>query len=293
MSAVQPPTLEAVCRRTLNLPCSPVVLPRLIAALQDEDSTAAEIEEIIRLDSALTVSTLRLANSAALSGGRPVATVNEAIMRLGSQEMFRLVALALVNRWETNCGSPPSGEPGDFSRHALCTAVAAERLAARSGGVDRQVAYTAGLICKVGRLALNHACAPWYAAIRELCASRRLCWAEAEREVLGYDQAEAGVSLLRSWLFPELLTLAIEYQAGPAAAPAVVRPLLAHLHAAQYMAVTMGPGVGEEGFLFAMDAVFLAEHGLTIAVIEGLMPELFQWVDARLGDKLSHGVLTL
>lgn len=293
MNAPRPPSLDEVCQRTAALPCSPVLLPRLISALQDEDSTAGDIEEIILLDSALTVSTLRLANSAALSGGRQVASVNEAIVRLGSQEIFRLAALALVNRWESTCGKPQGGEPGDFSRHALCTAVAAERLAAGSGAVDLQVAYTTGLICNLGRLALSHVCAPWYPAIREHCAVHDCGWTEAQRAVLGYDQAEAGTRLLRSWRFPELLTLAIEHQAAPATAPAAVQPLLAHLHAAQYMAVTLGPGVPEEGFLFTLDAEFLDAHGFTAEVLEELMPDLFQWVDERLGEKLTHGVLSL
>lgn len=293
MNVTRPPSLEEVCQRTVSLPCSPVLLPRLISALQDEDSTATDIEEIILLDSALTVSTLRLANSAALSGGRQVSSVNEAIMRLGSQEIFRLAALALVNRWESNCGRPKTGEPGDFSRHALCTAVAAERLAALSGAVDQQVAYTTGLICKMGRLALSHACAPWEQAVREYRETHQATWSAAERHVFGYDQADVSTRLLRSWRFPELLTLAVEHQAAPALAPDEAKPLLAHLHAAQYMAVTMGPGVAEDGFYFELNSDFIAAHGLAGEMIEGLLPELFHWVDQRLGDKLSQGALTI
>lgn len=292
MSLPRPPTLDEVCQATANLPCSPVLLPRLISALQDEDSTASDVEEIILLDSALTASTLRLANSAALSGGREVVSVEEAIVRLGSREIYRLAALALVSRWETSCGQEQGEGAGDFSRHALCTAVAAERMAVVSEAIDPQVAYTAGLVCKMGKLALSYACARHYPAIRQHCAEHQTTWAEAEKHVLGYDQAEAGTSLLRAWRFPELLTLAVEFQSQPAAAPAHARPLLAHLHAAQYMAVALGPGVPEEGFLFTLDSDFLAEYGFTCEMLEGLMPEVFQWVDARIGDRLSHGALS-
>ena len=74
MTKLNPPTLDWVCNEALRLPCSPTLLPRLIATLQQEDSTATEIEQLIRLDSALAVATLRLANSAALGVGREVST---------------------------------------------------------------------------------------------------------------------------------------------------------------------------------------------------------------------------
>lgn len=288
-----PPTLAEVCAQALHLPCSPVLLPRLISALQKEDSTASDIEEVIRLDSALAAATLRLANSAALRGARAVESLEEAIVRLGSIEIYRLSALALVNRWETGHGDALGEEPGDFSRHAFCTAAAAELLAEVTGRIEPQTAYTAGLICHVGKLALAHACAAYYPEIRELSLQRGLPWSQAERFVLGYDQAEAGRQLLEAWHFPENLVRAVEFQSRPAAAPEGARDLLAHLHAAQYMAVALGPGVTEEGFRFQIDGEFLAAHGFTGELTDLLMPDLMQRSQARLGDRLTHGTLTL
>ena len=291
MSIQRPPTLDEVCTLALRLPCSPVLLPRLIGALQQEDSTAADIEAVIRLDSALAASTLRLANSAALGGARVVESVEEAIVRLGSREIYRLAALALVNRWEASQGNVLTGGPGDFSRHSLCVAVAAELLAEMTEKIDPQAAYTAGLVSGLGKLALAYACGSFYPAIRELCTSKQMTRSQAEKTVLGYDQAEAGTRLLRVWRFPPHLTLAVEFQSQPTAAPVAAQPLIAHLHAAQYMATALGPGVAEEGFYIALHGQFLAQHGFTGELLEVLMPDLVQRAQARLGDKLSHGVL--
>ncbi|MGH7955394.1 MAG: HDOD domain-containing protein [Opitutaceae bacterium] len=92
------------------------------------------------MDSFLAASTLRLANSAGLFGGGGADAVAGAIVRLGQRELFRLAALALVSRWEPSSGNT---EPGDFCRHALCTALAAEVLAENSGCIDPSTAYTA------------------------------------------------------------------------------------------------------------------------------------------------------
>jgi len=291
MAPTRPPSLDEVCTLALRLPCSPVLLPRLVAALQQDDSTAADIGQVILLDSALAAATLRLANSAALGGARAVEAVEEAIVRLGSREIYRLAALALVNRWESGQRNPLMGEPGDFSRHALCTAVAAELLAEMTERIDPQAAYTAGLICGVGKLALAHACGGFFAAIRALCSEQQMTRSEAERRVLGYDQAEAGTRLLRAWRFPPSLVQAVEFQARPMAGPIAAQPLLAHLHAAQYMATALGPGVAEEGFYMTLHGEFLAQHGFSAQLLEVLMPDLATRAQARLGDKLAHGVL--
>ncbi len=291
MTKLQPPTLATVCTQALNLPCSPTLLPRLIATLQKEDSTATEVEQIIRLDSALAVATLRLANSAALSNGREVDTLEEAIIRLGQKEIFRLAALALVNRWESTQGEALGWEPGDFCRRALCTALAAEALADRTESVDPQIAYAAGLVTDIGKLALAHACGPFYPAIRAFCEQTQCTWEQAERSVLGYHHAEVGARLLRAWKFPEVFALCIDHLVQPQQAPEHARALVAHVHAATYIATAMGPGSGDDSFYTAVHGGFLHESGFTLTLLEQTMAQVLPLAHARLGDKLTHGVV--
>jgi HD-like signal output (HDOD) protein len=267
-------------------------MPRLIAVLEDSNSGADEIERIIQLDPALTASTLRLANSAYFGAGQTVETVAQAVIRLGQREIYRLAALALVNRWEAGAGPGAyGGDAGDFCRHALCTAVAAEVLAEKSGRLDPQTAYTAGLVCEMGKLALAHACSRFFPAIRARQSQQAGAWTQAERDVLGYDHAQVGAALLRSWRFPAIFASAAEHGSQPAQAPAEARPLLAHLHAARYLAASFGPGVAEDGFLFELDEAFLVEWGFTPELIEGALPVVLERTSARLHDKLTHGAV--
>lgn len=283
-----PPTIEQVCERALRLPCSPALLPRLINILTAADSTADDIADIIKVDSALAASTLRLANSAYFASAEPAETVSDAVIRLGQQELYRLAALALVSRWESGSGR---GEPGDFCRHALCTALAAEVLAETSERVDPQMAYTAGLVCDLGKLAVAHACAPYFPAIRTHCATRGGTWSQAEREVLGYSHAEVGARLLRAWSFPGALAIAAEFCERPADAPEDSQALLAHLHAGKYVATSFGPGVAEDGFLFELNTPFLVEWGFTPELLQETMAIVHERAKLRLQDKLTHGAV--
>ncbi len=292
MSDLHPPSLEQVCASAVRLPCAPAMLPRLAEVLQKEDSSASDIQEIIELDSALAASTLRLANSAYF-GGHTVDTLEQAVIRLGLKEVYRLAALALVNRWETGHAVALRCEPGDFCRHSLCTALAAEVLAEKTGKIDPQVAYTAGLIVDLGKLALAQSCAAFYPAVRRCCEQPGCTWEQAEKMTLGYNHAQVGGVLLRQWRFPEIFAQAAEFQFHPAEAPAAARTLLAHLHAAKYLATTMGPGVAEEGFLFELHGEFLAEYGLGAELVESAMPDLLERAAKRLGGKLTHGAVVL
>jgi HD-like signal output (HDOD) protein len=286
------PSLEEVCTRALQLPCAPSLLPRLVLALQQDDSTAAEIEEIIALDSALATATLRLSNSAYYAGTEPVISLDHAILRLGQREIYRLAALVLVSRWEAVHKDNLRWAPGDYSRHSVCTALAAEVLAESSEKVDPSMAYTAGLVCDVGKLALAYVCAEFYPKVAAFCETGACTWEQAEKSVLGYNHAEVGARLLQGWRFPPIFIEVIEKQLTPEKASEASLPLIAHLHAARYLAVALGPGVTEDGFLFALHGPFLSQFGFTADFLEEAMIEVRIRAQSRLGEKINLGQLS-
>ena len=74
-------------------------------------------------------------------------------------------------------------------------------------------------------------------------------------------------------------------------APAEALPLLAHLHAAKYLAISFGPGVGEDGFHFELNEPFLLERGFTPELLQETLPVVLERATARLREKLSHGAV--
>jgi HD-like signal output (HDOD) protein len=290
VSANQPPSIEDVCEQALRLPCSPALLPRLITALQSNDSTASDIAAVITVDPGLAAATLRLANSAYFGMSIPAENVAEAVVRLGQNELYRLASLALMSRWESGVGH---GEAGDFCRHALCTALAAEALAETSDRVAPQTAYTAGLLCDIGKLALAHSCDAYYPAIRAHSAAHQCAWTDSEVAVLGYDHVQVGARLLIAWNFPPLLIAVAEHYLRPLSAPADALPLIANLHAAKFVATSLGAGVGEGGFLFELNEPFLLEWGFTGASLQEIMPIVHERATTRLKGKLTQGAVTL
>lgn len=287
------PTFAEVCEKATKLPCSPALLPRLITVLEKEDSSIDELEGVIRVDTVLAASTLRLANSAYFAAGSSqVENLSEAIMRLGQREVYRLAALSLAGRWMTQKVDGYRWEAGDFCRLSLMTAVAGEYLAEQTGRVEPKTAYTAGLVHEVGKLAVAYSCGEYFPAIRALQTNTSCTWLNAEKQILGYNNSEVGSELLKRWKFPSSFVALGEFDPPTASAPADVLPLLVHVHAAKFVAVSIGVGVAEDGFLFELNAPLLMEWGFSPNVLEAAIPEVITRASKLLQEKLSHGSLS-
>ena len=293
MPATNVPKLEDVCEKAARLPCSPVLLPRLSKALANEGTTAEELEEIIVVDPSLASATLRLANSAFFRSGSECETVSEAILRLGFREIYRLAVTTLGSRWFNHPVEGYGWEPGDFCRHSLCVAVAAEKLAEESGRVDKELAYTAGLIQGIGKLAIAFACGEFFPAIRDHQRVHNCAWWAAEQEILGYHQSLVGAHLLELWKFPGNLTEVVRHSDHPAGISAEHRVLMAHLHAAKFVATVIGAGVAEDGFLMELDAELLMAHGFDPERLIAVQPAVLEAATKLLREQVTHGAVKL
>ncbi|AHF92934.1 histidine kinase [Opitutaceae bacterium TAV5] len=285
-----PPSLDDVCERALQLPSAPTLLPRLLDALEQADTTIDEMEAVIRVDPVLAGSVLRLANSAHFAASdMRVESLHEAVLRLGQKEIYRLAALSVAGCWAMYETGGYGWEPGDFCRATLVTAVAAEVLAGRSGWVKPEVAYAAGLVQGLGKLALAWSCGGEFPAIRRYRKKHDCLWPEAETAVLGYNHATVTAGLLRRWRFPEMFVAAAENNPPEASMDARYLPLAVHLHAANYLAASFGAGQGEDAFLVRLNAPLLEEWGFTAGVLEAALPEVFGRATRLLRDKLYTG----
>jgi len=144
-------------------------------------------------------------------------------------------------------------EPGDLYRHSLTVAVGADLLAKKLGQVSPEIAYTAGLLHDVGKLALAYVCSASFEEIRRFQAERKCSWREAESALLGYDHTEVAGALLRVWSFPSNLIEVVSFYPRPRLAAAEHRALVTCVHAAKHLALCLGTGVGEDGFTTELD----------------------------------------
>ncbi len=232
-----PITPEQVVRELRHLPSAPKVLPRLKRLLSDGNSSMLEIVELIRLDPGISARVLQTANSAYYSKGARCSNIDDAVNRVGYDQVYELVAYAVASQVLVRPLDAYGIDPDQMWLSAVACGLAAEILADRTGQ-ERDIAYTVGLLHGVGMLAIDE----WVGRNRPgLRLANRDFPSEAceyERALLGFTQAEAGGALLRHWDFPLTMAEPVRWQYFPRSTAGYQR-MACLLHAAKWVRSTI------------------------------------------------------
>lgn len=246
-----------------RLPAAPRILARLGELLLEPDIGLDAIVDLLRRDAALTAQVIRVANSASYGSVEALASLEQALARVGLAEVYRLTGIAAVAQM-TDQNLDFYGISGRRLReNSLLTGLIIERLA-RPAGIDARAAYTAGLLRSTGKLALDRLTRePAYRGRHVRSESTPL--AEWEAAVVGLSNGEAAAIILEAWNFPARVSEPIrdQYCLRPEA-PALTS--LLNLAAGAAEACRYGfPG---EGFYWEVTPQKLAAAGIDAETIE-------------------------
>jgi HD-like signal output (HDOD) protein len=267
---------DDVVREVKHLPSAPKVLPRLKQLLGDGNSAMHDIVMLIRLDPGIAARVLQMANSAYFSKGTRCFTVDEAVHRVGYDQVYELVAYAVASQVLIRPLAVYGIDADELWKQSVACALAAETLAMRTGQ-DRNVAYTIGLLHSVGMVAIDE----W--ALRH---ARTLTLAstgfqreatEAERAALGFTQAEAGAALLRHWDFPRSMSEPVRWQYAPRASAGHTQ-MASLLYAAKWLRTAVCTGT--KARMPLPDAAPLQPLSLSPVLLQGMVFE----IDLQLAD---------
>lgn len=195
-----------------KLPSPKGVALAILDLCRSSDADFKDIARVAQTDPALTGRLLRQANSAA-SGGRSVASVTDAIARLGLGTVRNLaLGFSLVDQHQD--GPCPGFDYAGFWSHSLLMGVAMQAFASVSSGGAADELFACGLLAQVGRLALATAHPQEYGALlAHPDAASRLV--ELEREHLHTDHTELSAAMLADWGLPMALVEPIYYHESP------------------------------------------------------------------------------
>lgn len=209
-------TPAIVAQEIRDLPLSIRVLPKLKRLLQDGSSCMDTIISMLRLDPGLATRVLRMANSAFFSGCYRCQTLEDAVPRIGYQQIYETVAYAVASEVLIHPVPTYRLEADHLWYRSVTCALAADILATRCGA-DRDEAYTVGLLHNVGVVAMD----AWLVRHRPDASFAYECfpreWTTAERQELGFTHADVGATLLTHWEFPLSIGMPVQWQYSPQA----------------------------------------------------------------------------
>lgn len=183
----------------LRLPPFPQVALRVLQLANNENVQLHQLSELISSDPAFASEVLTVANSLLYAPRFPASSILQAISVLGANNLQGLCLTVGVRGYMGHTLHQPAMRT--IWRHNLACALIADQLAS-VGFMDRDVAYTSGVMHDIGRLALAVIRPKEYSLPLEAYQGPPAGMLAIERNIFGLDHCEAGLKLIADWKLP-------------------------------------------------------------------------------------------
>ena len=193
----------------------PQVALKLIRMIRDQNYSMRDVSNLVVQDQVISAKVIRLCNSVLLHQTAKIDSIDKALIRLGEKLLIEMAVSTLVADFLAQAEQGYSLCKGGLFKHALGTARAAQELARITESAPPDLAYTAGLLHDIGKVALDQfmaeACPLFYRNARETGDDL----IQMERELFGIDHTRAGGLLSERWQLPDSIDDAIRHHHFP------------------------------------------------------------------------------
>jgi len=205
------PNRDALLQIANQIPGSCQILGQLAELLTDVNSGLDDIAQLLRRDTGLAARIIRISNSVMFGGGAQIATIEDAVNRVGYAEIYRLTGLATAAQLADHHLSFYGITGVQLRDNTLIIALACEALASRTD-TDPRIAYTAGLLRSTGKIILDRYAKKHAPATRPFFSSGTSELELWEQNSFGITNPEAAQTILTAWRFPNTITEPLRQQ---------------------------------------------------------------------------------
>ncbi|MFQ5643801.1 MAG: HDOD domain-containing protein [Thiogranum sp.] len=208
---------SALISDTVEVASLPAVVTKAMELLNNPDTSASDIGQIISQDPALSVRLLRIVNSAFYGFPSRIETISRAITIIGTLELTDLIlGSSAIHAFEKIPNQLVDME--EFWAHSLYTGIVARILARYLRAPNTERCFVMGLLHDVGALILYRQQPEQSRQALELCVEQSIPLHIAEREVFNFDHGEVGAALMHAWKLPESFIEVTRHHHQPSAA---------------------------------------------------------------------------
>ncbi len=173
---------------------------RIQMEIQKKDAQLSKIEKLIIADPAVSSQILKLANSSFFRGLSKVMTIRDAVVRLGLEEITRMVLILTQKELYSTKDSFIRNYRNTLWQHALVCALTSQWVAREAGYEELiQEVFFASLMHDIGKLFL-------ITIIEKIKNSKEVPFIPSSaiiHEIIRTQHAEQGFRLLKKWNIPE------------------------------------------------------------------------------------------
>lgn len=215
-----------------ELPMLSTVAVRINSMLQDMETTAEALAEVIEKDQAIVTKLLKLTNSSFFGFNAKVSNTAHAVMILGFNTVLNAVlSMAVIDAIGKGHDKRIGVSLKDFWNHAVRVAVISRHLSKSIGGHRHENAFTAGIIHDIGKIVMARFFADRFLEVMTSVKKEGISFRVAEKRLLPMGHDAIGAFLARRWHLPDDLSAAIAQHHHPEMMPQA-NPLALVVHAA-------------------------------------------------------------
>ncbi len=206
---------EALVADSVKLISLPDIYLRTRVVLNDPESSADELGDVLLADPGLTARVLRLANSSFYGFRAKVETITRAVTLLGRQQIHDVVLATSVSR----AFSEVDIEVMDmerFWRESVYTALVSRIVAKQCNVLDSERLFVHGLLRDLGHLIMYQKIPDLARQSLEKARAETRLITHVEQEVIGFDYTQVGAELLRIWDMPAAMQGSVRWHMDPA-----------------------------------------------------------------------------
>jgi putative nucleotidyltransferase with HDIG domain len=259
----------------------PQIAVRVMQLANKDDAPLHILSSLIASDPAFASEVLTVANSPLFAPRTPAESVFQAVARMGTRNVQGLCLTVAVRSYLGKALSQPATR--GLWRHNLACAVVAERLAAHAS-LDKDIAFTSGVMHDIGRLALSIIRPSEYSALLERHVGPAVSILDAERELFGADHCQAGKQLIAEWRLPPSFEGAVarHHEAGTTGGIAEMAGVIS-------LSCRMADAAGYAAFEGCQPEPYAALLAEMPADERSLFPQTAEELAAQIHDRI-HGV---
>lgn len=271
--------VDAALIKCADISTLPEVTAKIIQLVEDANSTAHDMHDVIKTDPALSTRVLKVVNSAFYGLPGQIASVDRAIVLLGLSAVKNIAIAASLSRMFKTQQMGAGFTAKDLWRHSVAVAVSG-RLIARTVGYPGAAdeIFLAGLIHDIGVMIERQAFTEKLVEVVERCATGGGSFLELENEIIGADHQAFGHGLTAKWKFPRNLRAVVGLHHCPERLSPELRSLGNIIRVADVLCC-----VQEIGFhLTAADDELTDELLQSVGLSQDRIPELVQTLETEL-----------
>lgn len=267
MTTLNPVDVEQKIRK---LPALPELVMQVIALIDRGEVDLGTISKKIKQDQSLSLKILGVANSSFYGFSGQISAIKDACILLGIPTIRSLVmSIGFINALPGRKDAPLDGR--GLWQHAIGVAAGA-RVIAQSMRVNPELAFSAGLLHDIGKLALETSFPKEYLAVTQYRDQNACLLRDAETAVLGMDHAIVGGMLAQHWHLPDAICNAIQRHHSTDLLPS--NSMADIVHVADILSRALDIGDSGDDWIPKLSGASLQRTQLDLAKIKVMLPDI-------------------